>query len=215
MSKSILGSHKFSGGILSIYCLSLAIVPTAHARSVEDPVTPVTPVTNTSGYTNNNFNAFSQPNTSVAGSGSGAGSKENEPNATSTLATIKAAQGFTALLDDKQTAFNASSAAYEEQLAQSSATPPAPCGSKPDVARFTVRNVGLAGGEVANYGCPSSAVAATPTKPDNSAALAAARAAKEKAATELAQAQTQARQFLQSLQQDKVSAQNTRFSPLW
>ncbi len=226
MSNHLLGSLKFSGGILSLYCLSLAIVPTAHAQTnvSNSSGTNVSNASgfsigsNASGFGINNFNSFSQPDTSIGGSGSG--DKANDSNTANARAVINQAKAFQSNLDQAQAEFNAASSAYNAALSQSSSsTPPTSGGSAPEARRFTVKDGGVKGEELANCGCANPDVVTTPTtpsQPENSAALAAARARKEKAAAELAQAQTQARQFLAEVKKaPQVSVQNNGFSPLW
>jgi hypothetical protein len=201
-----LGSLKISGGILSIYCLSLVVMPTAHAQ------TNISNATGTTSYSS----GFVSNGRSGAGAGQGAGGKSAETIAANTQAAIKAAQGFQTRLDTAQTTFTQASALVS-QLSSTPSTPSTPT-AQPGAVRFSVRSGGVLGESLANCGCKNPDVAVAPTKPDdNSAALAAAKEAEAKAATELAEAQAQARQFLAANKANTAAAStdNSTPSPLW
>jgi hypothetical protein len=230
MSKHILGSLKFSGGILSIYCLSLAIVPTAYAADTNVSNASGFNVSNASGFAINSFNSFAPASFSIGAGGNGgttatgdaggvgdiaAGGKSNPIFGTNRQANIRNTQALQARLDAAQSAYDSASARVAQLLAAST-TPPAPDNSKLSAVRFA--RVATAPGEC---GCNNPDVATT--KPaDNSAAelaareLGVAKAAQAEAQAELEAAKTQARQYLASAQKaSEVSAQNTTFSPIW
>jgi hypothetical protein len=211
MSKHVLDSLKFSGGILSIYCLSLAIVPTAYAGD--------TNISNASGAQVANFNSYSASSGESGGSGEGAGAggKSNPTSGGNRLATIRAAQGLQSKLDAAQTTYSSASNRLSQLLSAAPSSPPSTPTTTLGAVRFSVKGGGVKGEELTNCGCNNPDVAATPTKPnDNSAEIAAAREAQAQAARELAEAQAQARQFLASTEKTpQVSAQKPAFSPVW
>jgi hypothetical protein len=231
MSKHILGSLKFSGGILSIYCLSLAIVPTAYADTNCSNCTGGN-VSQASGFQSASFNSFAPSSASVAGGSGGsggtasngeaggngeiaAGGKSNPIFGTNRQANIRNAQALQARLDAAQSAYDSASARVAQLLAAST-TPPAPDSPKLSTVRFA--RAATAPGEC---GCNNPDVATT--KPaDNTAGelaakeLAAAKAAQAEAQIELDAAKTQAIQYLASAKRaSEVSAQNTPYSPVW
>jgi hypothetical protein len=239
MSNHLPSFLKCSGGILSIYCLSLAIVPTASAADTN--VSQASGV-QTASFIGSNFtgpqsaslNSFAPASTSI-GAGSdggttasggttatgdiatgdtGAGAKSNTFFGTNRQANIRNAQAIQARLDAAQSAYDSASARVAQLLAAST-TPPAPDNSKLSTVRFA--RLATAPGEC---GCNNPDVATKPA--DNSASelaakeLAAAQAAKTEAATELDAAKTQARQYLASAKRAfEASAQNTSYSPVW
>jgi hypothetical protein len=237
MSKHILGSLKFSGGILSIYCLSLAIVPTANAdTNISNAggfnVSQASGfnVSQASGFNVASSNSYAPSSGSIVGGSDGnggtasngeaggngeiaAGGKSNPIFGTNRQANIRNAQALQARLDAAQSASDSASARVAQLLAGST-TPPTPDNSKLSAIRYALKPTAPG-----DCGCNNPDVATKPAdnKPaDNSAELAAAKEAQAKAATELAEAQAQARQYLASAKRaSEVSAQNTSFSPIW
>jgi hypothetical protein len=226
MSMHILNSLRFSGGILSIYCLSLAIAPIASAD---------TNISNASGFNISqatgvqvaSFNSFAAKSASVSAGGTdeggtvaigdagGTGSKSSSRFGTNRQANIRAAQGLQSRLDTAQSAYDSASARVAQLLASSSTPPATPDSPKLSAVRFALKPMNST--EAGQCGCNNPDVAAV-TPADNSAEvareLAAAKEAQAKAAQELADAQAQARQFLESAKAPQV-AQNTTFSPVW
>ncbi len=242
MSKHVLGSLKFSGGILSIYCLGLAIVPTASAA----PATNIsnatgTNISNATGFSINNFNSFAPANASVSGGNGGTvatgdaggtvatgdaggtvatgdtgskGAKSNTIFGINRQANIRAAQLLQSQLDAAQSSYDSASARVSQLLAAA----PTPA-TTPDNPKLSAVRFARLASQPGECGCNNPDVAVKPA--DNSAAelaakeLATAKEAQAKAATELAEAQAQARQFLASAKKaPQVSAQST-FSPVW
>ncbi len=232
MSKHLLGSLKFSGGILSIYCLSLAIVPTAHAQNISNATG--FNISQATGFSVAGFNSFaassaaaSRGNAGTAGTGdagtiatgdSGStGDKSNPTFGNNRQANIRSAQALQSRLDAAQVAYDSASARVSQLLASSSTPPTTPDNSKLSAVRFALKP--MSSTEAGSCGCNNPDVAVKPV--DSSGAelaareLAAAKAAQAQAATELADAQAQARQFLASAKAPEVAAQNTTFSPVW
>jgi hypothetical protein len=235
MSKHILDSLRFSGGILSIYCLSLAIVPIASAETNISNASGFN-ISNTTGPQVASFNSFAASSASAAAAGNGGnggtggtgdggtvatgetggtGPKSNARFGPNRLANIRAAQGLQARLDAAQLAYDSASARVAQLLANSSTPTATPDNSKLSPVRFALKPMNST--EAGQCGCNNPDVAAV-TPADNSAEvareLAAAKEAQAKAAQELAEAQAQARQFLESAKAPQV-AQNTTFSPIW
>jgi hypothetical protein len=225
MSNHLPSFLKCSGGILSIYCLSLAIIPTASAEPN---------VSQGSGVQTASFNSFAPASTSIGAGGSGGTTASGEPRGTGDIATgdtgtgaksntffgtnrqanVRNAQALQARLDTAQSAYDNASARVAQLLAAST-TPPAPDNSKLSTVRFA--RLATAPGDC---GCNNPDVATKPA--DNTASelaakeLAAAQAAQTEAATELDAAKTQARQYLASAKRAfESSAQNTPYSPVW
>jgi hypothetical protein len=242
MSKHLLGSLKFSGGILSIYCLSLAIVPTASADTNLSNATGFNisnasgvNISNATGFAINNFNSFAPGSaaasrgnggsagagdagdTIATGDGSGTGDKSNPTFGRNRQANIRSAQALQSRLDAAQAAFDSASARVSQLLASSSTPSTTPDNPKLSAVRFALKPMNST--EAGECGCNNPDVAVKPA--DNGGAelaareLAAAKEAQAKAAIELADAQAQARQFLASAKAPQVESQNTTFSPLW
>jgi hypothetical protein len=239
MSKHILNSLRFSGGILSIYCLSLAIVPMASAAetNMSQGTGAQTASFNQSQGTaaqTASFNSFaaSSASASAAGKGGtggeggtggtggtggegGAGEKSNPRFSSNRQANIRAAQGLQARLDAAQSSYDSASARVAQLLASSSTPATTPDNPKLSPVRFALKPMNST--EAGECGCNNPDVA-TVKPADNSAEvareLAVAKEAQAKAAQELADAQAQARQFLESAKSPQV-AQNTTFSPVW
>ncbi len=229
MSKHLLGSLKFSGGILSIYCLTLAIVPTAHAQTNSSNSSGFN-ISNATGLSISSFAASSAASrrsggsadagdagTIAAGDGS-TGDKSNPTFGTNRQANIRNAQALQSRLDAAQASYDSASARVAQLLASSSTPPPAPDNSKLSPVRFALKPMSAT--EAGSCGCNNPDVAVKPA--DSSGAelaareLAAAKEAQAKAATELADAQAQARQYLASAKRaTEAPAQNTTFSPVW
>jgi hypothetical protein len=204
MSKYLVNSLKLSGGILCIYCASLATAPIAQAG---------TNISNGTGTT-------SYANGFVSGSGdsggSGADGKSNESTSANTLAANRAAQGFKAQLETAQANYNGATDLVS-LLSSSSSSTPSTTSPKPAPVRFALKSGGVLGEALTNCGCPNTDVVSVPTTDDNGVKLVAAKAAQAKAAMELAEAQAQARQFLAANQANSTggSPANNRSIPLW
>jgi hypothetical protein len=232
MSKHLLGSLKFSCGILSIYCLSLAIVPTAYAETNISNASGFN-ISQASGFSVAGFNSYAASSAAASGNGGNGGTadaggtiatgdtgstgdKSSTTFGTNRQANIRNAQALQSRLDAAQAASDSASARVAQLLAQSP-TPPAPDNAKLSAVRFALKPMNSQ--EAGECGCNNPDVAVKPA--DNSAAesaareLAAAKEAQAKAATELADAQAQARQFLASAKAPQVASQNTTFSPVW
>jgi hypothetical protein len=241
MPKHILGSLKLSGGILSIYCLSLAIVPTAHAEtnvstgggmqtaSMNRPPAPLSisiqpnSISNPPGNSGPGIAPAVTPGGSpfvgrgsatpgsVATGNAGDIATANEKGrtifGTNPQANIRATQAIQARLDAAQSAVDSTSARLSQLLA-ASPTPQASDNSKLSAIRYALKPTAPG-----DCGCNNPDVTTKPA--DNSAELAAAREAQSKAATELAEAQDQARQFLVSAQKVAEVSQNNAYSPVW
>jgi hypothetical protein len=231
MSMHILNSLRFSGGILSIYCLSLAIVPIASADTNVSNASGFN-VSQASGLQVASFNSFAPASASVGGNGGtgtgdagdagtvatgepgSKGAKSNAIFGSNRQANIRNAQGLQARLDAAQSSYDSASARVAQLLANSSTPAATPDSPKLSAVRFALKP-----SPEGDCGCNNPDVAAV--KPvDNNAAelaareLAAAKDNQAKAATELADAQAQARQFLASAKAPQV-AQNTVYSPVW
>jgi hypothetical protein len=235
MSNHLPNFIKCSGGILSIYCLSLAIVPTAYAGDTNISNGSGFNISNASGYGVDSFNSFASSSFSISGGNGGnggvtggtagtgeaggtlatneTGSKANIVFGPNRLANIRGAQVLQSRLDAAQSVVDRASASVAKLIA-ASPTPPTPDVKLPAV-RFA-RQVTLPG----ECGCNNPDVATKPA--DNSAAelaareLAAAKEVQAKAATELAEIQAQTRLYLAAAKKaSEVSAQNTTFSPIW
>lgn len=206
MSKYLVNSLKLSGGIVCIYCASLAIVPIAQAR----PNINLSNATGTTSYANGFVS------TSGDSGGSGADGKSNESNSANILAANRAAQGLKSGLATAQANLDNANAVVNQLLSSSTSTP-STTSPKPAPVRFAIKSGGVAGEALTNCGCPNTDVVSVPTTDDNSVKLAAAKAAQAQAAMELAQAQAQARQFLAANQANStaVSPANNRSIPLW
>ncbi len=205
MSNYLLGSLKLSGGILCIYCASFAIAPIAQAR----------PNLSNAGGSTSYSNGFVS-GTGDSGGDAGAGGKSNEGAAANALAVSRQAQGLQSLLQTAQTNYNTITALVN-QLASSSTSTTSITSPKPAPVRFAIKSGAVAGEALTNCGCQNTDVVSVPSTNDNSAELAAAKAAQAKAAMELAQAQAQTRQFLAANQANSnaVSSGNNRSIPLW
>jgi hypothetical protein len=231
MSKHVLGSLKFSGGILSLYCLSLAIVPTAYSQNISNATGGN--VSQASGFQSASFNSFAPASASIGAGGSGGtasaggtgdagtvatgdtgtGAKSNTIFGTNRQANVRNAQALQSQLDAAQTSYDSASARVAQLLAASQ-TPPAPDNAKSSAVRFALKP-----SPEGSCGCNNPDVAVQPV--DNSGA----EAAKELAAAKDAQAQAQAalddakgraRLFLASADKaPEASAQNSSFSPVW
>jgi hypothetical protein len=233
MSKHLRSSLKFSCGILSIYCLSLAIVPTAYgqipapnistatgaiiASPTPPPIQSFAPASisisagTTSGITPvSGASSIGGAGTGVTGTGDVAtGAKSNETFGINPQANIRNAQALQSQLQAAQASYDSSSARLAQLLA-ASPTPPAPDNSKLSAVRFA-RQVAPEG----SCGCENPDVVVKPV--DNSGAeLAAAKEAQAQAQAALDDAQSRARLFLASVDKaPAASAQNTSSSQVW
>jgi hypothetical protein len=227
MSKHILNSLKFSGGILSIYCLSLAIVPTAYAQTNISNASGFN-ISNTTGVQVASFNSFAARSASASSADGGTGdagtvatgtgepgspgSKSDTLFGRNRQANIRNAQLLASRLDAAQASYDSASARVA-QLEASASTPAATPDSPKSAVRFALKP-----SEPGNCGCNNPDVAAKPA--DNGAELAArelatAKEAQAKAAQELADAKAQAGQYLASAKKAAEVAEQNTFSPVW
>jgi hypothetical protein len=204
MSKYLVNSLKLSGGILCIYCASLAIAPIAQAG------TNISNAGGTTSYANGFVSAVGD-----SGAG-GAGAKSNEGAAVNALAANRAAQGFKAQLETAQASYN-NTTTLVNQLSSSSPSSTSINSPKPAPVRFAIKSGGVLGESLTNCGCPDTDLVSVPSPINNSAELVAAKAAQAKAAMELAQSQAQVRQFLAANQSTSTggSPVNNSSIPLW
>jgi hypothetical protein len=198
MSKYLLNPLKFSGSIVGIYCLSLALAPIAYSI----------PTTNVSTTTGTNVSTASGTNVSTASGSALAAAQKNQAE------IIRQLQLIQTQLTVTQSNFDAASARLSQLIAQlQSSTPSISPRSAP--ASLNSRNTQRSGVMDATLENPDSASTPDKTNKNVAAQLAEAKEAKAKAAAELAQAQAQARQLLASTQKAPASTQNTEFRPLW
>jgi hypothetical protein len=202
MSKHILNPLKLAASIAGLFCLTLAIAPTASAETNISNGGG----TNVSNGGGGNVSNGGGGNVSNGGGGSvstgGGGSSNNgggNPNGGGYSAdTISQAQSY----------FNALAAAqsnYEQAASRLAALE----ASQPKASSGPVR-YGREPGDMASCGCLNPDTAGA-----GSAELAAAKAAEADAAAELAKAKAASRQFLESVKGSSVAGNLTYSSPIW
>jgi hypothetical protein len=234
MSKHLLNSLKFSCGIVSIYCLSLAIVPTADAQTASPPpslsnvtgVNVASPVVGPSlapasisvsrgGVSNvGSTNVGGTVATGgINGSSGVTGDKSNQTFGRNRQAIVSNTQAVRSRLEAAQIASDSASARVSQLLAQSPSTPSTtPDNSKLSAVRFALKP--MSSTEAGACGCNNPDVVVKPT--DNSGAeLAAAKEAQAQATEELAAAQAQARQLLAAAKAAEAEDRNAASNTIW
>jgi hypothetical protein len=200
MSRHLLNSLRFSGGIVGLCCLSLALAPIAQAGGTNPATNSGANVSTSTGTTmpiSSGSGSPSSPNkaSNTTGSGntgnSGVDVKENGGTATTDrAAVIQSAQLLQTRLISAQKTYETASARVAELESQATATPASP---QPAPVRFSIKQG--QGSDVASCACNNPDVAGVPNR---NAELASAKQVQSIAAADLAQAQARSRQFLES-----------------